>query len=365
MIHMAYTIIRQVKLKDQSQIDRWDDYGEHLLEIPDVDSNADWEKILPSLAYDNPVTEIRHRIEDVKEDENRVYSNSIKAVIVLLTATPSFYDEASTEEERDAKFEEWLSRAKQFLQNEYGRRLVDGWIHRDPSVPHVHALFTPTIREDDPEAQENQSGTRLCYGDLYGTNSKKPSSLEERYISYFQELGLSAVNTDKSLRELFNEDGTDIDSTDNPEILKDKLRQARETLSDPERLLKQLFNDETFGKLNNLAEDPVEFVRQTIDRQLKIVDPDHSVHPDLIEEVPPEHLEVIRGNAGEPWDSFYDPGNDVGYHFLGDEWQITKKTSYGKLTAFEVGNGEIRRKVFGQTLSDLSAEERGSLPEPD
>jgi 5S rRNA maturation endonuclease (ribonuclease M5) len=126
---------------------------------------------LPSLE-----TIVRERIGD-----QTIRKNAVLCVEMLLTASPEYFrpDEPSKagyyEPERLADFQQAVHN---WLDKEYGDRLVRAELHLDESTPHVHAYFVPL----------DERGKLNCRG-IFG-GREKLSQFQDSYAEAMSHLGL-------------------------------------------------------------------------------------------------------------------------------------------------------------------------------
>lgn len=108
-------------------------------------------------------------------------ANSVIAQEMILTASPEYFrpaDPARAGHWEKAPTDSWVEASRQWLQSEFGDRLVAVNLHLDEATPHLHAVIVP-ITEDN----------RLSAKDLFNPISLQ--KLQSSYAGAVAHLGLS------------------------------------------------------------------------------------------------------------------------------------------------------------------------------
>jgi len=94
---------------------------------------------------------VQKRLDEVKASGQKVRTNSIPAIEVLLTASPQFFEQASPDE-----VAEWVDANERFLVDSFGAdNVVQVVLHMDESTPHIHAVVFPRTRDGRCQSARN------------------------------------------------------------------------------------------------------------------------------------------------------------------------------------------------------------------
>jgi len=167
-----YAICRVGKIKSQSQLSQAQSHNLRQRET----FNAD-----PLKKSNN---EILYGSEFVRDDVNKrleetgvkVRKDSVLCAEMILTASPEFFN-------TNASFKEWKNENLKFLKEKYGDNLINVIIHNDEQTPHLHAIITPIISDE-------QNNNRLSMKD-YLSGKKNLRELQTDYAKSMEKFGLN------------------------------------------------------------------------------------------------------------------------------------------------------------------------------
>ncbi|AUT04738.1 mobilization protein (plasmid) [Nostoc sp. CENA543] len=140
---MAYAIARIKKLK-RSNLAGSEAHTARERETP----NADRSKKNIRFIGSNSSTETLDQlvIDKIGQQQRKIRPDAVYAVEILLTASPEYFrPDCPTKAgyyEAD-KVRAWLFASQQWLQDNYGSRIVRAELHLDEATPHIHAYFVP------------------------------------------------------------------------------------------------------------------------------------------------------------------------------------------------------------------------------
>lgn len=140
---MAYAIARIKKLK-RSNLAGSEAHTARERETP----NADRSKKNIRFIGSNSLTETLDQlvIDKIGQQQRKIRPDAVYAVEILLTASPEYFrPDCPTKAgyyEAD-KVRAWLFASKQWLEENYGDRIVRAELHLDEATPHIHAYFVP------------------------------------------------------------------------------------------------------------------------------------------------------------------------------------------------------------------------------
>ena len=121
-------------------------------------------------------TIVRERI-----GEQTIRKNAVLAVEMLLSASPEYFRPNEPEKAgyyEEEKLENWQGAVRNWLDEEYGDRIVRAELHLDESTPHIHAYFVPL----------DEKGKLNCRG-IFG-GRQKLSKFQDSYAAAMSDLGL-------------------------------------------------------------------------------------------------------------------------------------------------------------------------------
>ena len=119
---------------------------------PDIDlgrSYLNYHLVVPQQRY---YAEIQSRIEKAQRENPKckVRKDSIKFIDTIVTATPEFLAEMSSEQ-----VQRYFQRALEFLEREVGKEnIFSAVVHMDERNPHMHLCFVPLTKDNRLSAKE-------------------------------------------------------------------------------------------------------------------------------------------------------------------------------------------------------------------
>lgn len=158
---MAYAILRIKKLRTLREIKAC---GVHMFRTEPV-PNADPSRQNITFCGSGDV------LKDVsRRTPQKVRKNAVRAVEMLLTASPDYFKDQEITEA-------WIDSSVAWLEMRYGANVVACVAHLDESTPHLSVVMVPRV------------GDRLSCDHYFG-NPDKLSKLQDDYASHVQDLGL-------------------------------------------------------------------------------------------------------------------------------------------------------------------------------
>jgi hypothetical protein len=86
--------------------------------------------------------------------KRKVKPEAVRAVEMILTASPEFFARDKDGIADDVREGEWLKKNREFLQERYGDNLVALTLHQDEKTPHLHAIIAPITPDNRLSAKE-------------------------------------------------------------------------------------------------------------------------------------------------------------------------------------------------------------------
>jgi Plasmid recombination enzyme len=145
---MPYAVARIAKLKQANL----GGSGMHVSRSRDT-PNADLSKLKDNQTLihnddlDLPLSEVVHNKIHSVEQRRKIRPDAVYAVEILLTASPEYFrpnDPSKYGDYQVGKLDAWVKTSKDWLQQEYGNRIVRAELHLDEATPHIHAYLVPT-----------------------------------------------------------------------------------------------------------------------------------------------------------------------------------------------------------------------------
>ncbi len=175
---MPHAIARIAKLKG-SNITPSEQHTKRVKEVPNANPEIQNIRFIGQPETSNSPTLdtlVRERIGN-----QTIRKNGVLCVEILLTASPEYFrpDEPSKAGYYQQKpLEDWQQAVKQWLDNQYGDRIVRAELHLDEATPHIHAYLVPL----------DERGKLNCRG-LFG-GREKLSKFQDSYAEAMSPLGL-------------------------------------------------------------------------------------------------------------------------------------------------------------------------------
>lgn len=180
---MAYAILRTKKLKTFANIKSCADHHSRKRKTHNADPAINNELLIGS---GDPSIDVQSRLN---QSGAHYRSNSVKAIEVLLTASPEFF--RPSDPNKSGHYEKELTeafkaKAQSWLQEYFGENnVVSAVLHLDESTPHIQAIVVPideTPRSKGPQIRLN---AKKWTGD-----SKKLSMMQDSFAKSVESLGL-------------------------------------------------------------------------------------------------------------------------------------------------------------------------------
>ncbi len=175
---MPHAIARIAKLKG-SNLTLSEHHTKRVKEVPNANPEIQNIRFIgTSETPDSPTldTLVRERI-----GEQTIRKNAVLCVEMLLTASPEYFrpdDPSQAGYYQPQRLEDWKQAVHQWLDDQYGDRIVRAELHLDESTPHIHAYLVPL----------DERGKLNCRG-LFG-GREKLSKFQDSYAEAMSPLGL-------------------------------------------------------------------------------------------------------------------------------------------------------------------------------
>ncbi len=175
---MAQAIIRVAKIKSAGAARGKTAHNYRLLETPNAD--PDRTKTL-NKEYINTDRKdywslAEQRIKEVVT--RKVRDDQVRAMEVILTASPEWFTRDTTGQAEDVRGGEWVAENLHFLKHKFGEKnVVSFTLHQDEKTPHIHAVVIPITEKN-----------RLSADTLF--NPKTLAQLQTDYAQAMHHLGL-------------------------------------------------------------------------------------------------------------------------------------------------------------------------------
>ncbi|MFW5886920.1 MAG: MobV family relaxase, partial [Bacteroidota bacterium] len=180
---MNYAILRTQKLKTFAQVKACSDHHSRKRKTENADPEVINELLVGS---GDPYSDVTKRI---REANAHTRSNSVKAIEILLTATPDYFrphDPAAFGYYEEQPTNDFIKKAVEWLQEYFGKEnVVSVSLHLDEATPHVQAVIVPideTPRSKGPKIRLN---AKKWTGD-----SKKLSKMQDSFANAVKPIGL-------------------------------------------------------------------------------------------------------------------------------------------------------------------------------
>ncbi len=174
---MSYAILRVEKIKGATTATTKTNHNYRLHPVPNADPNrAELNQELANHTR-RPLWELAEtRVAEL--GLKRLRTDAVKAVEVLLTASPEAFPRDAQGMAVDMRGSTWLSENKRFLLEQFGAaNVVALTLHQDEQTPHLHAVIVPATADG-----------RLSARDLF--NPKSLRQLQTDYTQAMQAAGL-------------------------------------------------------------------------------------------------------------------------------------------------------------------------------
>lgn len=111
----------------------------------------------------------------------KVRKDAVVAVELVLSASPEWFDELTTDRaalHKHPRFRAWANESMAWARREFGRNIIDVALHMDESSPHMHVLAVPLTNDG-----------RLCAKEILARSEL--TRRQDSYAKALQGLGLS------------------------------------------------------------------------------------------------------------------------------------------------------------------------------
>ncbi len=175
---MPHAIARIAKLKGRN-ITPSEQHTKRVKEVPNANPEIQNIRFIGQPeTIDSPTldTLVRERVGD-----QTIRKNAVLCVEMLLTASPEYFrpdDPSQAGYYQQKPLEDWKQAVHQWLDNQYGDRIVRAELHLDEATPHIHAYLVPL----------DERGKLNCRG-LFG-GREKLSKFQDSYAEAMSPLGL-------------------------------------------------------------------------------------------------------------------------------------------------------------------------------
>jgi hypothetical protein len=179
---MPYAVARIAKLK-QSNLGGSGMHVSRSRETPNADlsKREDNQTLIHNDDLDLPLSEVvQNKIHSV-EQIRKIRSDAVYAVEILLTASPEYFrpnDPSKYGDYQVDRLDAWAQASQDWLQREYGDKIVRAELHLDEATPHIHAYLVPT----------DENGQLNCKK-IFGGRAKM-FAFQDSYAAATQHLGL-------------------------------------------------------------------------------------------------------------------------------------------------------------------------------
>lgn len=179
---MPYAVARIAKLK-QANLGGSGMHVSRSRETPNADLSKlkDNQTLIHNNDLDLPLSEVVHNKIHAVEQRRKIRPDAVYAVEILLTASPEYFrpnDPSKYGDYQVGKLDAWAKASQEWLQREYGDRIVRAELHLDEATPHIHAYLVPT----------DENGQLNCKK-IFGGRAKM-FAFQDSYAAATQHLGL-------------------------------------------------------------------------------------------------------------------------------------------------------------------------------
>jgi len=180
---MSYAILRTQKLKDFAQVKSCADHHSRKRKTHNADPAINNELLIGS---GDPSIDVQSRLD---QSGAHYRSNSVKAIEVLLTASPDYFrpnspGKAGHYEKQPT--EAFKQQATKWLEEYFGKdNVVSVILHLDESTPHIQAIIVPIDNEPRNKGPQIRLNAKKFTGD-----SKKLSQMQDSFAKSVEDLGL-------------------------------------------------------------------------------------------------------------------------------------------------------------------------------
>ncbi len=179
---MPYAVARIAKLK-QSNLGGSGMHVSRGRETPNADRSKleDNQTLIHNDDLDLPLSDVVHNKIHSVEQRRKIRPDAVYAVEILLTASPEYFrpdDPSKYGDYQVDRLDSWAKASQDWLQREYGDKIVRAELHLDEATPHIHAYLVPT----------DENGQLNCKK-IFGGRAKM-FAFQDSYAAATQHLGL-------------------------------------------------------------------------------------------------------------------------------------------------------------------------------
>jgi hypothetical protein len=199
---MAYAILRIGKIKNYDSARSKTQHNYRTQDTPNADpTRFSRNEELLNHARRNYWELANERIQQVGLTHLR--RDAIKAVEILLTASPEAFQRNAQGEAKDMRGSQWAQDNLAFLQQKFGTpNVVSFTLHQDETTPHIHAVIVPITREQRlHEGKPVGEAVRLSCRELLS-----PGSLRRLQTEYAEAMAPFGMERGIKYSTAFHED---------------------------------------------------------------------------------------------------------------------------------------------------------------
>jgi hypothetical protein len=179
---MPYAVARIAKLK-QSNLGGSGMHVSRSRDTPNADLSKlkDNQTLIHNNDLDLPLSEVVHTKIHSVEQRRKIRLDAVYAVEILLTASPEYFrpnDPSKYGDYQADRLDSWVKASQDWLQREYGDKIIRAELHLDEATPHIHAYLVPT----------DENGQLNCKK-IFGGRAKM-FAFQDSYAAATQHLGL-------------------------------------------------------------------------------------------------------------------------------------------------------------------------------
>lgn len=152
---MAMAVLHTMKIRTSGDAARLASHNDRSHRPLNSDSRRSIEEMVPQPA--GPWSAIENRVS--KLPRAKVRANSVKAVSMLLSASPEYF--GPDWKPGDEKTSAWIEATQDWLNREFGDLVVGTWAHYDEKTPHLHVHIVPGTHDGRLSAKERFGRTNL------------------------------------------------------------------------------------------------------------------------------------------------------------------------------------------------------------
>lgn len=138
--------------------------------------------------------QLRERLADFEARGGKLRKDSVLAVELMLSASPEWFREASSEQRQD-----WVRRNVEWIEQVFGRdNVLQVALHMDETTPHMHAFLVPEVQMVETRGRKPKAGSPAAAkapkpalaASHWLDGRAKLGELQDRYAAAMEPLGL-------------------------------------------------------------------------------------------------------------------------------------------------------------------------------